>query len=162
MPPGVSVISRNKPLETLAFPVPHWHHKWACPPRCMMDSNICCSPLGAIQQSSRWTLPLVMSLKQGSALYTYNPLRVNLLIWWMQYGVCSGVKLDLCLCLKSSSPFGNPIHTRATRRSKPSCSQWRSGPWTCSCNLEPQSTPGVSLWRSTESELGKQILLKWF
>ena len=34
IPPGVSVISRYKPFWKICL---FWHHKWACPPRCMRD-----------------------------------------------------------------------------------------------------------------------------
>ena len=34
MPPGVSVISRNKVFKKIKV---LWHHKWVCPPRCVTD-----------------------------------------------------------------------------------------------------------------------------
>jgi hypothetical protein len=59
---GVSVMSRYKPFFKSAF---FWHHKWACPPRCVLDRSVlpaypvgcskCCS---SIRHTPRWTRPL--------------------------------------------------------------------------------------------------------
>ena len=35
MPPGVSVISRYKPFLKIGL---FWHHKWACPSRCVLNT----------------------------------------------------------------------------------------------------------------------------
>jgi hypothetical protein len=61
---GVSVIHRYNPfLEICLF----WHHKWACPPRCVLDISV--------YQPTQW---IVANVAQLSVIHPANDTQT----WW--------------------------------------------------------------------------------
>ena len=51
------------PLQAVLKICDFWHHKWACPPRCVLDRSYpvdCSKRCSSICHTSRWTRPLVI------------------------------------------------------------------------------------------------------